>query len=141
VTYLRPDSDGRIAVNDVLQVITDDTILVSIMYANNETGVIQPIDELAQALQDQKAFFHVDAAQVAGKLPINLATIAIDLLSISAHKFYGPKGCGCLYIRNRNQTQLSPIMFGGRQEHRLRPGTLPTHQIMAMATTLKLAHF
>lgn len=140
VTYLRPDSEGRISVDDVLQAITDDTILVSIMYANNETGAIQPIDELAQALQDQKVLFHVDAAQVAGKLPINLATTPIDLLSISAHKFYGPKGCGCLYIRNRNKIHLMPIMFGGGQEHRLRPGTLPTHQIVAMAIALKLAH-
>jgi len=140
ITYLRPNSEGQVVVNDVLQSLTDDTILVSIMYANNETGIIQPVDELAHALADQKPFFHVDAAQVAGKLPIDLATTPIDLLSISAHKFYGPKGCGALYIRDCNRTQLTPIMYGGGQEHRLRPGTLPTHQIMAMTTALKLAH-
>lgn len=142
VTYLRPDNEGRISVDTVLQAITDDTILVSLMYANNETGAIQPIDKLAQALQDQKALFHVDAAQVAGKLPIDLTAMPIDLLSISAHKFYGPKGCGCLYVRNRNKIHLTPIMFGGGQEYRfrLRPGTLPTHQIVAMATALTLAH-
>ncbi len=140
ITYLRPNSDGRIDLNDLLNAITDETILVSIMHVNNETGVIQPIEEFAEALADKDLFLHVDAAQSAGKLAIDLSATPIDLLSMSAHKFYGPKGIGCLYIRNRKQTGLTPLLHGGGQEQGLRPGTLPTHQINAMAAAFKLAH-
>jgi len=139
VTYVRPGSDGVIALDDILNAITDETTLVSIMHVNNETGAIQPIEQIAQALSDKKLFFHVDAAQSAGKLPIDLSSTPIDLLSISAHKFYGPKGIGCLYIRNRKKNQLTPILHGGGQESGLRPGTLPTHQIVGMATSFKIA--
>ena len=140
ITYLRPNSDGRIDLNDLLNAITDDTILVSVMHVNNETGMIQPIEEIAEALADKELFFHVDAAQSAGKLAIDLSATPIDLLSMSAHKFYGPKGIGCLYIRNRKQVGLTPLLHGGRQEQGLRPGTLPTHQISAMAAAFKLAN-
>ncbi len=140
ITYLRPNNDGSIDLNDLLNVITDDTILVSIMHVNNETGVIQPIEQIAEALSGKNLFFHVDAAQSAGKLAIDLSATPIDLLSMSAHKFYGPKGIGCLYIRNRKQAGLTPLLHGGGQEQGLRPGTLPTHQISAMATAFKLAH-
>lgn len=140
ITYLRPNSDGRIDLNELLNAITDETILVSIMHVNNETGVIQPIEEIAEALADKDLFLHVDAAQSAGKLAIDLSATPIDLLSMSAHKFYGPKGIGCLYIRNRKQTGLTPLLHGGGQEQGLRPGTLPTHQINAMAAAFKLAH-
>ncbi len=139
VTDLRPDQTGRICVDDVLQAITPQTILVSIMHVNNETGVIQPIEAIAEALNDYKLFFHVDAAQSAGKLTLDLSTTPIDLLSLSAHKFYGPKGIGSLYIRNLKQTRLTPLIYGGGQESGLRPGTLATHQIIGMATALDIA--
>ena len=102
-------------------------------------GVIQDIEAIALALQDKDLHFHVDAAQSAGKLEIDLSQTPIDFLSISGHKFYGPKGIGCLYVRNRKQQRLMPLMQGGGQEYGLRPGTLPTHQIVGMATALKLA--
>ena len=140
VTFLRPDINGRLSLDCILDSLTDETILVSLMHANNETGVIQDIDLIAQALSDKEIFFHVDAAQSAGKINIDLTKTPIDLLSISAHKFYGPKGIGCLYVRNRRQTNLTPLLHGGGQEYGLRPGTLPTHQIVGMATAFKIAH-
>lgn len=139
ISYVRPNSNGRLEVNDILNAITNETILVSVMHVNNETGAIQPIEEIAEALADKEPFFHVDAAQSAGKLAIDLSATPIDLLSISGHKFYGPKGIGCLYIRDRKRTGLTPLMHGGGQEQGLRPGTLATHQISAMAAALKLA--
>ena len=139
ITYLRPDRNGRISLDDLLSAITEQTILVSLMHVNNETGIIQDIDLIAQALKDKDLFFHVDAAQSAGKINIDLTKTPIDLLSISAHKLYGPKGIGCLYVRNRKQTRLTPLMHGGGQEYTLRPGTLPTHQIVGMATAFKIA--
>lgn len=140
VTYLRPDIEGKISLDQVLSAISTETILVSLMHVNNETGYIQNIDQIAKALEQQDIFFHVDAAQSAGKLPINLAESPIDLLSLSGHKFYGPKGVGCLYIRNRKGTNLAPLIHGGGQEHGLRPGTLPTHQIAGIATAFELAN-
>ena len=140
VSFLRPDAQGVFSLQDVLQALTDDTILVSLMHVNNETGVIQELETIAQALQERGIFFHVDAAQSAGKLPIDLSKTPIDLLSLSAHKFYGAKGIGCLYVRNRKKTALAPLLHGGGQEFGLRPGTLPTHQIVAMATAFKIAH-
>jgi len=140
VTYLRPDMKGKISVDQVLSAITRETILVSLMHVNNETGVINDIDQFAEALEQKDVFFHVDAAQSAGKLPIDLSVSPIDLLSLSGHKFYGPKGIGCLYIRNRKKLNLSPLLHGGGQEHGIRPGTLPTHQIAGMATAFELAN-
>jgi len=140
VTFLRPDSDGRLSLERVLNALTDETILISLMHVNNETGFIQDIDEIAHALKDKELFFHVDAAQSAGKLKIDLSKTPIDLLSLSAHKFYGPKAIGGLVIRNRKQTNLTPLLHGGGQEYGLRAGTLPTHQIVGMATAFKLAH-
>lgn len=140
VTYLRPDLNGYLSLDCILDVLTDETILVSLMHVNNETGVIQDIDLIAQALKDKDIFFHVDAAQSAGKLKLDLNETPIDLLSISAHKFYGPKGIGCLYVRNRKRTNLTPLFHGGGQEYGVRPGTLPTHQIIGMATAFRIAH-
>lgn len=140
VTYLRPDLNGYLSLDCILDVLTDQTILVSLMHVNNETGVIQDIDLIAQALKDKDLFFHVDAAQSSGKVKIDLTKTPIDLLSISAHKLYGPKGIGCLYVRNRKQTNLTPLLHGGGQEYGLRPGTLPTHQIIGMATAFRIAH-
>jgi len=140
ITYLRPDHKGCLNLECILDALTEETILVSLMQVNNETGVIQDIEQIAQALKDKDLFFHVDAAQSTGKLKIDLTETPIDLLSLSAHKFYGPKGIGCMYIRNRKQTNLMPLMHGGGQEYGLRPGTLPTHQIVGMATAFKRAH-
>ena len=138
VSYLKPENNGLINLDKLLAAITTETFLVSLMHVNNETGVIQDIEAIALALQDKDLHFHVDAAQSAGKLKIDLSQTPIDLLSISGHKFYGPKGIGCLYVRNRKQQRLTPLMQGGGQEYGLRPGTLPTHQIVGMATALKL---
>ncbi|WAR43554.1 cysteine desulfurase family protein [Methylomonas rapida] len=138
VTYLRPDMKGKISVDQVLSAITSKTILVSLMHVNNETGVINDIHQLAKALEQKDVFFHVDAAQSAGKLSIDLSESPIDLLSLSGHKFYGPKGIGGLYVRNRKKLNLIPLFHGGGQEHGLRPGTLPTHQIAGMATAFEL---
>lgn len=140
ITFLRPDLNGQVSLDCILNAVTDETILVSLMHVNNETGVTQDIDLIAQALKDKDLFFHVDAAQSAGKLKIDLTKSPIDLLSISAHKLYGPKGIGCLYVRNRKQTNLTPLLHGGGQEYGLRPGTLPTHQIVGMATAFRIAH-
>ena len=139
VSYLKPENNGLINHDKLLAAITSETFLVSLMHVNNETGVIQDIEAIALALQDKDLHFHVDAAQSAGKLEIDLSQTPIDFLSISGHKFYGPKGIGCLYVRNRKQQRLMPLMQGGGQEYGLRPGTLPTHQIVGMATALKLA--
>ncbi|MDD5581271.1 MAG: aminotransferase class V-fold PLP-dependent enzyme [Methylobacter sp.] len=140
VTYLRSDFNGCLSLDCILDALTDQTILVSLMHVNNETGVIQDIELIAQALKDKDLFFHVDAAQNAGKVKIDLIKTPIDLLSLSAHKFYGPKGIGCLYVRNRKQTNLTPLLHGGGQEYGLRPGTLPTHQIIGMAKAFRMAH-
>ncbi len=140
VTYVRPDNQGRLRLETILEAITEQTILVSIMHVNNETGMIQDIAQIAQALKDKPIYFHVDAAQSAGKLSINLSELPVDLLSLSAHKFYGPKGVGCLFIRNRKRQRLIPLFHGGGQEFGLRPGTLPVHQIIGMVTAFELAH-
>lgn len=140
VTYLKPDTYGNITIQQVLDAITDSTILVSLMHVNNETGVIQDIFDLAEALASKGICFHVDAAQSAGKLSIDLDSSPIHLLSVSGHKIYGPKGIGCLFIRNRKKMMLSPLLHGGGQEFGLRPGTLPTHQIAGFATAFELAN-
>jgi len=109
------------------------------MHTNNETGVMQPIAEVASALAEAGVLLHVDAAQGAGKFTIDLKRIPIDLLSLSAHKFNGPKGIGCLVIRNRKHLRLQPLMAGGGQEHGLHPGTLATHQIVGLSSALRRA--
>ncbi len=139
VTYLKPDAVGRVDVLSVKQALRDDTLLVSLMYVNNETGVLQPIDELADLLSDVGVLFHVDASQAVGKFKINLNELPVDLLSMSAHKFYGPKGIGCLIVKNRSRLRLKPIVHGGGQEFGLRSGTLPTHQIVGLSTALNLS--
>ncbi|UJS26612.1 cysteine desulfurase family protein [Thiothrix winogradskyi] len=139
VTYLIPNSQGWIEPEAVKEALRPDTLLVSLIHTNNETGVIQPIEAIANILMEAGVLFHVDAAQAAGKLPIDLAATPIDLLSLSAHKFHGPKGAGCLVIRNRRQLRLQPILYGGGQEFGLRSGTLATHQIAGMSTALRLA--
>lgn len=140
ITYLKPNSEGLIDLDELENCITDDTILVSMMHVNNETGVIQNIEKMAEITNEKGIFFHVDAAQSVGKLDIDLSKVSISFLSFSAHKFYGVKGIGGLYLRNRAKLKLSPQLHGGGQEYGLRSGTLPTHQIIAMATALELVN-
>lgn len=138
VTYLKPNAGGWIEPEAVKAALRPETLLVSLLHTNNETGVCQPIDEIAAVLAEAGVLFHVDAAQAAGKFSLNLNETPIDLLSLSAHKFHGPKGIGCLVIRNRRQLRLQPMLTGGGQEFGLRSGTLATHQIAGMTAALQL---
>ena len=140
VTRLNPQTDGLLDLSVLAQALRDDTILVSVMHVNNEIGVIQDIGALGELLRGKGIIFHVDAAQSAGKLPIDLSQIAVDLMSFSAHKLYGPKGVGALYVRHKPRIRLQPILFGGGHEHGLRSGTLPTHQIVGMGEAFAIAH-
>jgi cysteine desulfurase len=139
ITYLKPNAGGWIEPETVTAALRPDTLLVSLLHTNNETGVCQPIDEIAAVLAEAGVLFHVDAAQAVGKLPLDLNETPIDLLALSAHKFHGPKGIGCLVVRNRRQLRLQPLLTGGGQEFGLRSGTLATHQIAGMTTALQLA--
>ena len=140
ITYLPVDKEGILNVNKFEDAIRDDTILASVMHVNNEIGVIQPIKELGAICKNKNVIFHVDAAQSVGKIPLNIDDMGIDLLSISAHKFYGPKGVGALYIRRKDpRVQLQPVMFGGGHERGVRSGTLPVPNIVGMGRACNLA--
>jgi cysteine desulfurase len=139
VTYLVPGTDGEITAEQVAHAIRDDTVLVSLMHVNNEIGVVQDIAAIGKVCHDRCVLFHVDAAQSAGKLPIDLGVLPVDLMSISGHKFYGPKGVGALFVRSEPRCNLAPVVHGGGQERGLRPGTLATHQIVGLATALEIA--
>ncbi|OGV46692.1 MAG: IscS subfamily cysteine desulfurase [Legionellales bacterium RIFCSPHIGHO2_12_FULL_42_9] len=139
VTYVRPEPDGLLDLNKLEAALTSTTILGSIMHVNNEIGVIQDIAAIGSILRKRGVVFHVDAAQSIGKLPINLAELPIDLMSLSAHKNYGPKGIGVLYVNNKPRIRLQPQSFGGGHELGLRSGTLPTHQIVGMGEAVWLA--
>lgn len=140
ITYLPVNKNGIISLKIFQDAIRDDTILASIMHVNNEIGVIQPIKELGAICKKRGVIFHVDAAQSVGKISLNVNDMGIDLLSISAHKFYGPKGIGGLYIRWKNpRIQLYPIIFGGGHERGLRSGTLPVPNIVGMGKACDLA--
>lgn len=132
ITYLFPGSDGMLDLQQLTQALRPDTLLVSIMQVNNETGVIQPLEEIAPLVKANHSFLHVDAAQSLGKLPIDLRQLPVDLMSFSAHKIYGPKGAGALYVRHRPAVRLQPLFYGGGQEQGRRSGTLATHQIVGM---------
>lgn len=134
VDYVRPGEDGRVKAEEILGRIRPDTLLVSIMHVNNETGTIQPVHEIGEALKGTEVYFHVDASQSCGKLVEELRDLSYDLLSVSAHKMYGPQGIGALVIKNKNGnlSALKPIMFGGGQERGMRPGTLPAALIGGM---------
>lgn len=134
VDYVRPGEDGRVKAEEILARVRSDTLLVSIMHVNNETGTIQPVQEIGEALKGTEVYFHVDASQSCGKLVEELRDLSYDLLSISAHKMYGPQGIGALVIKNKNGnlSALKPIMFGGGQERGMRPGTLPAALIGGM---------
>lgn len=132
VTYLSVDSRGRISLTELENSIRKDTILVSVMYVNNETGVIQPIEEIASICRKHQVLFHTDAVQAFGKLPFSVKKSGIDLLTISGHKIYGPKGIGCLYARK--YLKLEPLLLGGHQQNGMRAGTEPVPQIVGLST-------
>ena len=138
VTYVVPDSEGIVQPDAVAAAIRDDTLIASIMHANNEIGVVNDIRTIGQICRDRRVLFHTDAAQSAGKLPIDLAVDPIDLMSISAHKIYGPKGIGVLYVRREPPIPLTPQIHGGGHERGMRSGTLATHQIVGMGEACRI---
>jgi cysteine desulfurase len=139
VSYLMPDTDGLLALDEFEAAIRDDTQLVSVMHVNNETGVIQDIRRIGEHCRQRDILLHVDAAQSVGKLPIDLSVLPVDLLSLTAHKLYGPKGVGALYMADRPGCHVLPLFHGGGQERGLRPGTLPVHQIVGLGAAASLA--
>ena len=139
VTYLDPEPNGLIDLNKFKAALREDTILASIMHVNNEIGVIQDIAALGELCRDNKTIFHVDAAQSAGKEVIDLQNMKVDLMSFSAHKCYGPKGIGALYVRRKPRIRLEAQMHGGGHERGMRSGTLATHQIVGMGEAFRIA--
>ncbi|MDH5407452.1 MAG: IscS subfamily cysteine desulfurase [Gammaproteobacteria bacterium] len=139
VTYLEPEASGLIDLAKLEAAMRDDTILVSIMHVNNEIGVIQDIKAIGELTRARKILFHVDAAQSAGKVPIDLEDIKVDLMSFSAHKVYGPKGIGALYVRRKPRVRLEAQMHGGGHERGMRSGTLAVHQIVGMGEAFRIA--
>lgn len=139
VTYLGPEDNGLIDIEKLKAATTDDTILISVMHVNNEIGVIQDIAAIGEFARDKKIIFHVDAAQSAGKVEIDMETLKVDLMSFSAHKIYGPKGIGALYVRRKPRVRLEAQMHGGGHERGLRSGTLATHQIVGMGEAFRIA--
>jgi cysteine desulfurase len=139
VSYLNPDSKGFIHPEQVQEAIRPDTILLSIMHVNNEIGVIQDIKAFTEITRSNGIVFHVDAAQSVGKTAIDLQDVPVDLMSFSAHKLYGPKGVGALFVRRKPRIRLQPLFHGGGHEFGLRSGTLPTHQIVGMGEAFAIA--
>ena len=139
VTYMEPMSNGLIDIKQLESEIRDDTVLISIMHVNNEIGVIQDIESIGKLARSKKIIFHVDAAQSAGKIEIDLEKMNVDLMSFSAHKIYGPKGIGALYVRRKPRVRLEAQIHGGGHERGLRSGTLPTHQIVGMGEAFRIA--
>jgi cysteine desulfurase len=139
VTYLPVKSDGLIDLDDLKKAITDKTCLVSVMAINNEIGVIQPLEEIGKICRANKIFFHSDIAQAFGKMPIDVEKCNLDLVSISGHKIYGPKGIGALYVRRRPRVRLDPIFNGGGQERGMRSGTVPTPFVVGLGKAAEIA--
>ncbi|WP_077340741.1 IscS subfamily cysteine desulfurase [Pseudocolwellia agarivorans] len=139
VTYLDPESNGLIDLNKLNDAIREDTIVVSIMHVNNEIGVIQDIAEIGEMCRAKKIIFHVDAAQSAGKIAIDMENLKVDLMSFSAHKIYGPKGIGALYVSRKPRVRLEAQTHGGGHERGMRSGTLATHQIVGMGEAFRIA--
>jgi cysteine desulfurase len=139
VTYLDPNEQGIVDPNSVAEAITDQTVLVSIMHVNNEIGVVNDIEKIAEITREQGVLFHVDAVQSAGKIDIDLQSLKVDLMSFTAHKLYGPKGIGALYVRRKPRVRLVPLIHGGGHERGMRSGTLATHQIVGMGEAFRLA--
>lgn len=139
VTYLEPSEEGIITAEQVEAALREDTILVSIMHVNNEIGTVNDIAAIGEVTRARKILFHVDAAQSAGKMPIDLETLKVDLMSFSAHKAYGPKGIGALFVRRKPRVRLEAQMHGGGHERGMRSGTLATHQIVGMGEAFAIA--
>ncbi|WP_321967326.1 IscS subfamily cysteine desulfurase [Burkholderia cepacia] len=139
VTYLDVREDGLLDLDTVRQALRADTILVSVMLANNETGVIQPVTEIGALCRARGIVFHCDAVQAAGKIPVDVNALNVDLLTVTAHKVYGPKGIGALYVRRKPRVRIEAQMHGGGHERGMRSGTLPTHQIVGMGEAFRLA--
>lgn len=138
ITYLPVNSAGLVCPDDLVKALTPETILVSIMHANNEIGTIQPIAEIGRILKERNILFHTDAVQTVGTIPVNVQELNVDLLSMAAHKFYGPKGIGALYVRKG--VKIHPLIYGGAQERNRRAGTENTPAIVGMAKALQLAN-
>ncbi|PTB82490.1 IscS subfamily cysteine desulfurase, partial [Pseudidiomarina aestuarii] len=139
VTYLEVQEDGLIDLDAFKAALREDTVVVSVMHVNNEIGVIQDIETIGNLCRANKTIFHVDAAQSAGKVAINLEQLPVDLMSFSAHKMYGPKGIGALYVRRKPRVRLNAQMHGGGHERGMRSGTLPTHQIVGFGEAARIA--
>ena len=138
-TYLDVQDNGLLDIEAFKAAIRPDTVLASVMFVNNEIGVVQPIEELGEICREKGVIFHVDAAQATGKVDIDLARLKVDLMSFSAHKTYGPKGIGALYVRRKPRVRLEAQMHGGGHERGFRSGTLPTHQIVGMGEAFRIA--
>ena len=139
VTYLEPNEGGLITDEAVLDAIREDTVLISIMHINNELGTINDLESIGKIAREKGIFFHVDAAQSTGKVPIDLSTLPVDLMSFSAHKTYGPKGVGALFVRRKPRVRIEAQMHGGGHERGMRSGTLATHQIVGMGEAFRIA--
>jgi cysteine desulfurase len=139
VTYLSVQENGLIDLNALKAAITDKTLLISVMAVNNEIGVIQPLAEIGKLCRANKVFFHTDAAQATGKIPLDVEAMNIDMLSISGHKFYGPMGIGALYVRKKPRVRLVPLIHGGGQERGMRSGTLPTPLVVGLGVACEIA--
>ena len=139
VTYLDPETNGLVDLEKLKAAMREDTLLVSLMHVNNEIGVIQDIQAIGELTRERKILFHVDAAQSAGKVPIDMENLKVDLMSFSAHKIYGPKGIGALYVRRKPRVRIEAQMHGGGHERGMRSGTLATHQIVGMGEAFRLA--
>ena len=141
VTHIAPDNSGKIDADKVLDQVRENTLIVSIMHVNNETGIIQPVDIIGEELDKTEVFFHIDAAQSFGKLVGEIRKIKYDFLSASAHKMYGPQGIGALIMRKTNYKlpPITPIMYGGGQEHGVHPGTVPTALVAGMGEACRIA--
>jgi cysteine desulfurase len=138
-TYLQPEQNGLLDLEKFKAAIRPDTILVSVMMVNNEIGVIQPIAEIGEICRSKGIIFHCDAVQAAGKIPIDMQKLKVDLLTVTAHKVYGPKGIGALYVRRKPRVRIEPQIHGGGHERGLRSGTLPTHQIVGIGEAFRIA--
>ncbi|MGB1237254.1 MAG: IscS subfamily cysteine desulfurase [Pseudomonadales bacterium] len=139
VTYLRPGNDGRVSVEQLSQALREDTILVSLMHVNNEIGTVNDIETLGALCASKEIAFHVDAAQSVGKLPIDLSRLPVDMMSFCAHKIYGPKGVGALYVKQKPRVRIHAQIHGGGHERGMRSGTLATHQLVGMGESFEIA--
>lgn len=139
VTYMSPEQNGLLDLDKLKEAIREDTVVISVMHVNNEIGVIQDIAAIGEIARSKKIIFHVDAAQSAGKVPIDMSELKVDLMSFSAHKAYGPKGMGALYVQRKPRVRLEAQMHGGGHERGLRSGTLATHQIVGMGEAFRIA--